>query len=144
MKPEMAALVAYRLEQADEALESTRILIEHGQSRSAVNLAYYAMFYGVLALLSVSDLQTSKHSGAISLFDREFIKTGKFDKHFSRWLHEAFDLRQQADYQELVTVSREQAQTMLDHARLFVAGVKAHFQEMTADEHPTALFVSIE
>ena len=42
----------YRLEQADESLKSTHILIEHGQYRSAVNRAYYAMFYGVLALLS--------------------------------------------------------------------------------------------
>ena len=124
MKPEITALVGYRLEQADESLESTQILIVHKQYRSAVNRAYYAMFYGVLALLAVSDYQTSKHSGAISLFDRDFVKTGKFDKAFSRWLHEAFELRQESDYQELVTVSGEQAQEVLEHARLFVAGVK--------------------
>ena len=137
MKPEIAALVAYRLEQADEALESTRILVEHGQFRSAVNRAYYAMFYGVLALLSVSDSQTSKHSGAISLFDREFVRTGKFDKNFSRWLHDAFELRQESDYQELLPISPDQVQKISEHARMFVAGVKAHFQGMTADEeHP--------
>ncbi|GAK57586.1 putative toxin-antitoxin system, antitoxin component [Candidatus Vecturithrix granuli] len=121
MKPEIRALVTYRLEQADEALEAAHILIEHGQYRSAVNRAYYAMFYSVLSLLVVSDSQTSKHSGAISLFDRDFVKTGTFDKAFSRWLHEAFELRQESDYQELVGVSGAQAQDVLEHARLFVA-----------------------
>ena len=135
MKPEIATLATYRLEQADESLKSTQILIEHGQYRSAVNRAYYAMFYGVLALLAVSDNQTSKHSGVISLFDRDFVKTGKFDKAFSRWLHDAFELRQESDYQELVTVSCEQAQTMLEHAQTFVAGVKEQLQQtMATDE----------
>ncbi len=38
-----------------------------------VNLAYYAMFYGVLAVLATRKLSASKHSGALGLFDREFI-----------------------------------------------------------------------
>ncbi len=130
MKPEITALVTYRLEQADEALESAQILIDHGQYRSSVNRAYYAMFYGVLALLAVSGSQTSKHSGAMSLFDRDFVKTGKFDKAFSRWLHAAFDLRQEADYQELVTVSADTAEETLEHARTFVAGVKGQLTDL--------------
>lgn len=138
MKPEITALAAYRLEQADEALKSTQILIDHTQYRSAVNRAYYAMFYGVLALLAISESQASKHSGAISLFDRDFVKTGKFDKAFSRWLHEAFELRQESDYQELVAVSGEEAQTVLEHARLFVAGVKTLVtQQLSAAETDT-------
>jgi uncharacterized protein (UPF0332 family) len=39
----------------------------------------------------------SKHSGAVALFDGQFVKTELFGKDFSRWLHEAFDLRQRSD-----------------------------------------------
>ena len=74
------ALVKYRLEQADEALEAAGVLLEKGLDRQAINRAYYAMFYGVLALLATRKLETSKHSGAISLFDKEFIKPGVFSK----------------------------------------------------------------
>jgi uncharacterized protein (UPF0332 family) len=38
------ALVTYRLEQADESLDSARVLLEKRLDRAAVNRAYYAMF----------------------------------------------------------------------------------------------------
>ena len=91
------------------------------------------MFYAILALLVPTKQQTSKHAWVMTLFDRDFVKMGMFEKEFSEWLHDAFDLRQRTDYRELVSVSKEQAQTVLDHARLFVAGVKAQLQQMTAD-----------
>ena len=34
------------------------------------------MFYAALALLASKQLSASKHSGVISLFHREFVKTG--------------------------------------------------------------------
>lgn len=75
------ALIAYRLEQAKEALDDARKLAEHqGSPRSIVNRSYYAMFYVVLALLLVIDRGSSKHSGAIYLFDVHFVKTGLFPK----------------------------------------------------------------
>jgi uncharacterized protein (UPF0332 family) len=124
MTEEIKALIRYRLEQADEALDSAQLLLERGNYRSVVNRTYYAMFYAILALLAPTKQQTSKHTWVMTLFDRDFVKLGVFEKEFSHWLHEAFDLRQLADYQELVTVSGQQAQEVLEHARLFVAGVK--------------------
>jgi uncharacterized protein (UPF0332 family) len=74
------ALVRSRLEQADDALNAARILLEQHSGRAAVNRAYYAMFYAVLALLALRKQETSKHTGAISLFDREFVKPGVFSR----------------------------------------------------------------
>jgi len=98
------ALVDYRLEQADESLEAARILLGQDLTRPSVNRSYYAMFYAVLALLAARKQETSKHSGAISLFDREFVKTGIFPKELSRWLHGAFDLRQRTDYETQIRI----------------------------------------
>ena len=124
MKEEREALIAYRLEQADESIESAQILLEHKKYRPSVSRSYYAMFYCVQALLSKEDIRTSKHSGAIAAFNRKFVKKGIFDKEFSRWLQEAFDLRQRADYREMFTVSYERAKAVLDHARAFVKEIK--------------------
>ena len=41
------ALIRYRLAQADEALAAARLNLANGLQRSAVNRAYYAMFYRV-------------------------------------------------------------------------------------------------
>lgn len=89
-------LIRYRLEQADESLESAQLLLDNGKYRPSVSRSYYAMFYSVLALLVKEGLRISKHTGAISVFNREFVKKGIFDKELSSWLQEAFDLRQRA------------------------------------------------
>jgi len=69
-------LIRCRLEQADEPLSAAAINLAHDFHRSAVNRAYYAMFYAVLALLASRQLETSRHSGAISQFDQLFVKVG--------------------------------------------------------------------
>ncbi len=94
MTEEMLALIKYRLKQADDSIEEAKVLLKEKMSQRAVmNRLYYAMFYTVLALLQEKQIRTSKHIGAISLFDREYIKTGIFDKKLSKILHRAFELR---------------------------------------------------
>ena len=61
------ALVAYRLEQAEESLDAARILLDKTLNRSAVNRAYYAMFYAVLALLRESERHQSMAGPSLSL-----------------------------------------------------------------------------
>jgi len=80
-------LIRYRMEQASETLAEAVLLRDAAAFRGAVNRAYYAMFYAVLGLLATRQLGTSKHSGAIALFDREFVKTGIFSPELSRALH---------------------------------------------------------
>jgi len=130
------ALVAYRLEQADEALRSAQTNLEHGMERSAVNRAYYAMFYAVLALLATRRKETSRHSGVLSLFDREFVKAGVFSKDLSRWLHEAFNLRQSADYGTRFTPSSDAVRELVTNARTFVSGVEAHLDTTSGGDEP--------
>jgi len=124
MSQNIQALVAYRMEQADESLAAAQILLDKEMIRPSVNRSYYAMFYAVLALLAVKKMETSKHSGAISLFDREFVKQGVFKKDLSRWLHDAFDLRQLSDYAAQSSITSDDAQRALDHAGEFVKKVK--------------------
>lgn len=122
-------LVTYRLEQADESLEAARTLLEKRLIKPSVNRAYYAMFYAVLALLTQGKKETSKHSGAIALFDRDFVKQGIFTKDFSRWLHDAFDLRQRCDFAALYRVSMDEAERTLENAESFVKEVERTLSE---------------
>lgn len=91
---EVRELVRYRLEQAQNALEDARFLLDGRRSpQSVINRAYYAMFYAVLALLQKAGKVPSKHTGAISLFDTEFVRNGVFSTDMSKALHRAFELR---------------------------------------------------
>jgi uncharacterized protein (UPF0332 family) len=124
MTDNIQALVIYRLEQADESLEAARTLLDKDLIRPSVNRAYYAMFYAVLALLAQGKKETSKHSGAIALFDKDFVKQGIFEKDYSRWLHDAFDLRQRSDYTANYHPSPQDAESTLNNAETFVEKVK--------------------
>ncbi|MGD2013223.1 MAG: HEPN domain-containing protein [Desulfobacterales bacterium] len=124
MTENIRALVTYRLEQAVESLEAARTLLDKNLIRPSVNRAYYAMFYAVLALLAQGKKETSKHSGAIALFDKDFVKLGIFKKEYSRWLHDAFDLRQRCDYAAEYHASPEDAESTLKNAETFVDRVK--------------------
>ena len=120
------ALIRYRLEQANEALAAAELSLTNGLHRSAVNRAYYSMFYGVLALLAPRQAETSKHSAAISQFDQLYVKPALLPRTFSRWLHDAFLNRQAADYGSELKLSREDTDALLAHARDFLAGVRQH------------------
>ncbi len=121
---QLQLLVQYRFIQAEETLREAEILLHQSAFRGSVNRSYYAMFYAVSGLLATRGLGTSKHSGIISLFDREFVKTGVLPKALSRSLHKAFDQRQASDYGEMLTPDQELAEHLLAQAREFVDEIK--------------------
>ena len=127
MKKEVLELIKYRLEEAEDSIKEAEVLLKEGMSmRAVMNRLYYAMFYAVLALLQEKEFGTSKHSGAISLFDREFIKTGIFDNELSKTLHRAFELRQKGDYMEQAEVTKSDVDELLPETKEFVRKVKTY------------------
>ncbi len=78
-------LIEYRLEQAEMVLRNMQCLVEgNGSLQSIINRSYYAMFYAVLALLLQSGISTSKHTGVLAAFDKEFVRKGVFSKDFQK------------------------------------------------------------
>ena len=96
---QLRLLVDYRFLEAKQTLEEARILVINCAYRGSINRSYYAMFYAAMGLLSLKTLGSSKHSGVISFFDREFVKTGELSKDLSRSFHRAFQERQMSDRQ---------------------------------------------
>ena len=124
MTENLAALIRYRIEQADEALDAARLLLRAASLRASVNRSYYAMFYAVLALLVSRKEETSKHSGVIALFDRLYVHTDVFPRDFSKWLRRAFDLRTRCDYGTTVPITAEEASEQVEHAAAFLAAIQ--------------------
>lgn len=127
MKKELLELIKYRLKEAEDSIKEAEVLLREGMSmRAVMNRLYYAMFYAVLALLQEKEMGTSKHSGTISLFDREFIKTGVFDNELSKTLHRAFELRQKGDYMEQAEVTKSEVDEILPKTKEFINKTKVY------------------
>ncbi len=121
------ALLSYRLRQAEETIADAEKMVESQVSpRSIANRAYYSMFYCVLALFLKTgiNIKTSKHSGVISVFNKEFVHTGKIDKHYSKILQKMFNIRQECDYKEFAEISIEDAEAFVNLARQFFDVIK--------------------
>lgn len=98
------------------------------------NRSYYAVFNAIRSLLSLVKLDSGKHSGVISLFDKYFIKTGIFDKRYSKIVHSAFDTRQDYDYEDFSTPTEIEANSQFNDAQVFIAKVEQKRAELINGE----------
>lgn len=121
------AIFDYRMRQTEETLAEAVKMLELGFSaRSIVNRSYYAMFYAVLALFIHSNTphKTSKHSGVIGIFNKEFIHSGKLDARFAKMLYDLFDERMELDCRDFAQVSEEDAHNAVLSAQEFISEIR--------------------
>ena len=127
------------MQQATEALEDGRYLLAAGRgARTAVNRAYYAAFYAVLALLQALGKTPRKHRGVLALFDMECVRTGRLPKELSAALHQLFDARQEDDYRRLDPVLPEEATEFIAVTEQFVQAIRDHLLDtgyLQREEH---------
>jgi uncharacterized protein (UPF0332 family) len=124
---DLETIFGYRMRQAEETLsEAVKMLGSGFSPRSIVNRSYYAMFYAVLALFIHSNTphKTSKHSGVIGIFNKEFVHTGKLDARFAKMLYDLFDERMELDYRDFAEVSEEDARVAVSSAEEFVSAIR--------------------
>jgi len=84
---------------ADEMLRVAEHNLADGFYSSAINRAYYAIFYAANALLSTQGLLRSKHSGVIAAFRQHFVKPGLIGAEYSRMYGQLMDDQHGADYE---------------------------------------------
>ena len=106
----MDDLIKYRLSSAKEKLNSAKVLLEVGLYKDSVGRSYYAIFSAIRAVLAVRQVDFSKHAGVIAYFQKEFIKTEVFDKKYSKYLQQAFQIRNSCDYDDFFIVSKQDAE----------------------------------
>jgi uncharacterized protein (UPF0332 family) len=132
MKSEELEYIGHRLSRAEQTLGEAELMIEHGYLSAAVNRLYYACFYSVSALLLTEGQASAKHSGVRALFDRDWINTGRLPAEMGRFYRQLFSRRQKGDYDDLVTFDRENVDSWLQEAKLFVAQVSEWIKKNTA------------
>ncbi len=126
MSEQKKELMRYRLDMARERLHSAKVLLEDGSYKDSIGRSYYAMFTAVRALLALEGQDFSKHAGVIGYFQKEYIKTGRFDRKFSKYISQAFQIRNNTDYADFFLVSRKDAREQYERAVEFLQEVKKY------------------
>ncbi len=122
-------LMKYRLEMAEERLHSSKVLLEAGSYKDSIGRSYYAMFTAIRALLAMEGQDFSKHAGVIAYFQKEFVKTGKVDRKYSKYISQAFQIRNNTDYADFFIVSAQDAKEQYEKAKEFLKVIVKYLSE---------------
>lgn len=107
----------YRLERAEEDLQSAEELFIDGHYRGANNRAYYSIFHSMRAALALKSVDSSKHSGVIAEFRRLYIKEGLIPVEVSRMVGSAFTIRNASDYDDMFIASKAETEEQIENAK---------------------------
>ena len=127
MRPELNAL----MQKARQTYDAAQLLLERGYRDSAASRAYYAMFHAAQALLLDRGLSYSSHSAVIAAFGREIARPGVMEARFHRYLIDAQDVRNAADYAIEPALDEERVQTLLSRCQEFLEAAE---QVLSAEE----------
>jgi uncharacterized protein (UPF0332 family) len=99
----------------------------------ALNRFYYAAFYAARALLVLRELDSSRHSGVISLFQAQFVKPGLIATEKAKALPRAFEKRQKSDYGDFSTVTAREAQSIRKEVGEFLTSCEQLLERLVAE-----------
>lgn len=86
------------------------------------------MFTAVRALLAIDGQDFSKHSGVISYFQKEYIKTEEIEKKYSKYISQAFQIRNNVDYADFFIVSEQDAKEQYERAVEFLEVIENYIR----------------
>lgn len=129
MEGSLIDLSKYRLDTALENLEDAKLLFTENKYKSAVNRSYYAVFHCLRAILALDGFDSSKHSGIIAYFNRNYVKSGVFNKEFSKLIDTTYRLREKADYEDFYVVSKGDATKQVEKAERVVSEVQKYCKQ---------------
>jgi uncharacterized protein (UPF0332 family) len=96
---------------------------------TAANRSYYCIFNAMRAVLSLDLFDSKKHSGVISAFQKDYIRTGIFPKEFSDFVENAFEIRLESDYEVFYIVSKADVAAQVENAGIFLEAVEKYIGE---------------
>ncbi len=94
-------IIKHLIMKAHKAEQDVKLLLKSDSFVSATNRMYYGIFYIISALAVKNEFSTSKHSQLIGWFNKNFVRYSKVEPKIGRIIHNAFDQRQEADYNPL-------------------------------------------
>lgn len=71
-----------------------------------------------------------KHSTIISYFNKNYIKSAKIEKEYSKIISKAFKIRTDSDYKDFYLVTKGEAKEQLENAQKFLKRMKKYIKEV--------------
>jgi len=124
MEGSLKELAGYRLARAREMLLASEGNLKIGQYKTSLNRSYYAVFHAMRSANVLKGFDSSKHSGVIAYFTKEYLKTEILDRNLAIIIKESSFCREKSDYDDFYVAGRAEAEEQLKEAKYFVQQVE--------------------
>ncbi len=112
------------LAKAERFLDDAQVFLQQRRLDSAVDRAYYAMFWAARAGLVQKGIIAKTHLGLMNQFSKEYVKSGNITQELWDAFTDAFDARQESTYDVDIVFGEESVQEIIKHAEAFLTKVK--------------------
>ncbi len=110
-------IAEYKVEQAQDDLESAILLLEAGKYKAANNRAYYVCFHAVGAVLALEPIAFKKHKDTLAYFNKNYVHTEIFPKELGRKISKLEVIRHKSDYDDFYIASKGEAEQQIEVAK---------------------------
>lgn len=117
-------LCKYRIGQARESLSASKIMLENGMPKDAINRSYYAVFYALKAVLAIEEKDFRRHKDVVAYFNKMYVATDKFSRELGRMVAKLQQLREKSDYDDFFIASIEKAKQQVASAEKVISEVE--------------------
>lgn len=124
MEGSLKELAGYRLARAKEMLSAAESNLETGQYKTSLNRSYYAVFHAMRSANALKGFDSSKHSGVIAFFTKEYLKTEILDRDLAVIIKESSFCREKSDYDDFYIAGQAEAEEQLVNAEKFVRKIE--------------------
>ena len=129
MESSLRELAMYRMERAFEMLIAAEDNLKIGQYKTSLNRSYYAIFHVMRAANIIKGFDSSKHSGVIAFFNKEYLKENIIDRKMSPIIKNSSFFREKSDYDDFFIASRQDAEEQYQKAEELYEEVKAFLEK---------------
>ena len=96
------------------------------QFKTSLNRSYYAIFHAMRAANILKGFDSSKHSGVIAFFNKEYLKEGILERNLSIIIKNSAFLREKSDYDDFFIASKKDAEKQLADATIFLETIEMY------------------
>jgi uncharacterized protein (UPF0332 family) len=113
-------LSAMRMEKAYKYLQDAAANYEEKRYETSVNRSYYAVLNAVRSILILEGINPESHKGVITMLSLRFVKPGLIPKDTLRKFELLLSRRTDADYGDLETIDKNDAEDSMRTAEKIV------------------------
>jgi uncharacterized protein (UPF0332 family) len=121
-------LANYRIERAKSDLADAELLYKNNSLLSANNRAYYAIFHAIKAVLALERIDFKRHKDATAYFNKNYVHTNIFPRNIGRKIGQAFQIREDSDYDYKFIPKIEQTQAQIETAKELIELVEKYLK----------------